>query len=597
MARGEETTAFTSGANYEEGKLQQIVDLGHGKAAAGFVGQMSAISWMHKVHEYLICVQPKRLEAPQVAIDQHSAQLQDLNYFMDESNLLSVDEDYIEAGKLPPPETAILLSQACFHSLHDAFRFLDGDIFLQTLSNFPRNTLVLSLAQRRWLALANTIWAVGARWLETAKLTGFNETHLVYYARARALGLDHRIVLGHPDVETLQAIGLLSFYFFINRSISQAWNILGQAIRHMAALGLHLDIASGAVDELERQRRSRIFYSIYSLEILLSEVTGRPKSISLEDVTTSIDVLADPVESVATIDVADSGFPQTPTRQPWLDFLGADRYLPQAMTGGLNSWRADLRSIGKGVAPEYFAHRVRLCTISQRISSTLYTGIHRVSWSEVQIETDRFESEMRKWRETIPPGLDIRNANSTDHDPRPNIELAMYYHSVLMILYRQFLTDIDIKDQSDPSARFIHYAARSSFFAAMDLLGLLPDNPVGHEAYRFLPWWSLIHYLCQAAAILTLELCLDMRHFDEADGSMVMRHLGKAALYLRCLAESSLSAYKAWRIFQQFVGHINAKYDADNVQHPPELTPPPHGWTEADELRLVRAFMYKMKST
>jgi uncharacterized protein CbrC (UPF0167 family) len=125
----------------------------------------------------------------------------------------------------------------------------------------------------------------------------------------------------------------------------------------------------------------------------------------------------------------------------------------------------------------------------------------------------------------------------------------------------------------------------------MDLLGILPDNPVGHEIYRFLPWWSLLHYLCQAAAILTLELCLDMRHFDEADGSMVMRHLGKAALYLRCLAEGSLSAYKAWRIFQHFVAHIDAKYDADNVQRLPELTPPPHGWTEADESRLIGAFM------
>jgi hypothetical protein len=130
----------------------------------------------------------------------------------------------------------------------------------------------------------------------------------------------------------------------------------------------------------------------------------------------------------------------------------------------------------------------------------------------------------------------------------------------------------------------------------MDLLTLLPDNPSDHRIYQVLPWWSLLHYLCQAAAVLSLELCLNLQHFEQADTGMVMRHLEKAALYLRCLAESSLSAYKAWRIFQQFGTDICAKYGADHIQRIPELARSPHGWTDADEFMLTRAFRYRTES-
>jgi len=351
----------------------------------------------------------------------------------------------------------------------------------------------------------------------------------------------------------------------------------------MAALGLHLDVAAGVIDNMGRQRRARIFYSIYNLEVLLAEVMGRPKSISLDDVTASISILANAAESVPITEVSELEFSPDRIRQVWFHFLGADKDFPQTMNSGPKSWRGDLQSIGKSVCTEYFPYRTRLCTISHRIGSTLYLGIHRLSWSDVQRETDRFELEMRKWCESIPQELDIRNANPTDYDPRPKIEIAMYYHSVQMILYRPFLGDIQITDQSDSSRRFNYYAARSCVFAAMDLLALLPDNPTNHQACQLLPWWGLLHYLCQAAAVLTLELSLNVQHFEKADTSMVMRHLGKSILYLRCLAKGSLSAYKAWRIFQQFTTDLNTKYGAEDITiH--EENQSPHGWSDADEM-------------
>jgi hypothetical protein len=102
---------------------------------------------------------------------------------MGESILLAIDEDYLEAGLLPSPDTAILLTEACFHCMHDGFWFMDRNAFLQNLSHVLRVRSVHSWAERRWLAMANVVWAIGAKWLQMPKLDKYVETHLAYYAR------------------------------------------------------------------------------------------------------------------------------------------------------------------------------------------------------------------------------------------------------------------------------------------------------------------------------------------------------------------------------------------------------------------------------
>ena len=70
-------------------------------------------------------------------------------------------------------------------------------------------------------ALTNVIWALGAKWLKDTEVDqyDFAEDHLTYYARARALGLDHRILFDHPDVQMAQSVGILAFYLLVNGSI------------------------------------------------------------------------------------------------------------------------------------------------------------------------------------------------------------------------------------------------------------------------------------------------------------------------------------------------------------------------------------------
>jgi hypothetical protein len=46
----------------------------------------------------------------------------------------------------------------------------------------------------------------------------------VYYARARALGLDHRVMLDAQNLYGVKALSVLSFYLFMNGSVTRyAW--------------------------------------------------------------------------------------------------------------------------------------------------------------------------------------------------------------------------------------------------------------------------------------------------------------------------------------------------------------------------------------
>lgn len=70
---------------------------------------------------------------------------------------------------------------------------------------------------------ANIVWAAGASWLQWAQLSHLtnHESHLIYYARARALGLDHRVPFDHPDLDLVEEMGVLAAYLLADGSVSR----------------------------------------------------------------------------------------------------------------------------------------------------------------------------------------------------------------------------------------------------------------------------------------------------------------------------------------------------------------------------------------
>ena len=187
------------------------------------MGKVSEVSWIQRCWEILFRRSAGEVDISQKELDLHLVRAQVLNYHMDDVELLSVDEDRVDALAWPPWETAKVLSEAYFHSLHHVFPFIDQDQYHDVMNRFPRHTPGLSWHERRWLSMANLVFGLGSKWLHLASpdLEHGSDDHLMYYARARALGLDHRTLFDHPTLEQVQALGLLALYLFVNNSIAR----------------------------------------------------------------------------------------------------------------------------------------------------------------------------------------------------------------------------------------------------------------------------------------------------------------------------------------------------------------------------------------
>jgi hypothetical protein len=224
MGSGEAHATSSVGSPGSQGTLQHVVTLDRGGGASGFIGKMSEISWIQRAFEIVRgAVTASPADAYVDELDEYVVTTADYSYFMDDTNVLAIDEDFVDQHHWPPPQSIVLLSEAFFHAIQGATCFILREEFLQDAFQFSLSDRRVSWKQMRWMAMANLVWAIGSKWLQMAKLhdSTLMEDHVVYYARARALGLDHRVVFDHPDIERIQGIGLLSFYLLINGSISR----------------------------------------------------------------------------------------------------------------------------------------------------------------------------------------------------------------------------------------------------------------------------------------------------------------------------------------------------------------------------------------
>ncbi|KEF54992.1 uncharacterized protein A1O9_08644 [Exophiala aquamarina CBS 119918] len=577
---GENYVDSSVGSPGHQDLLTQSIDIDLGRGTVGFIGKVSEISWITRAYSYLVSLDHEHPDGHANTSQRNSGT--QLGYFMDDENLLSIDEDYVNALHWPGDMAVYILSEAFFHALQGIFDSFAREIFLEELRDFPRHQASFSWDQRRWLALTNLIWAIGSKWLHQAMLKddlGI-ENHLVYYARARALGLDHRVMLDSQNFYGVKALGMLSFYLFINGSVNRAWALVGLAIRNATSLGLHLKVADGTSSPTQLIERARLWYSLYSLEVAMSEVFGKPPSISLAYTTVPVMLLQGSVHK-------DHHADNTSSRSLWLDFLRRTRPIIQTMSGGQMSWQI-FQFIGYGAPRHHLSYRTRLSMISNQIMTQLYMPNQSNSWASVQKKIANLDIQLLDWHKSLPDDLDLESTVPSGTDPRAKIELALHYQSVRMILHRPCLCHIQILAESTFSRDFNYSNARSCVYGAVALVNILPDNPTRHEAYQLLPWWNLLHYLGQALAVFILELCLDMEHFEQSS-TLFKPHIQKAMTYLECLTTGSLSAYKAWRILRQMLMALSFRVDDFDIANIALDAQVPAGWTDVDEATLMEA--------
>ncbi|KAL4897479.1 hypothetical protein BDV59DRAFT_197769 [Aspergillus ambiguus] len=504
--------------------------------ATGFFGKNSEISWLQRLEDGA-----GRGGGGEGEGDTMRAPIATVNYYLDDLNIPFLET--VDPYALPKKEVADRYFNAYMESVHPSFMVLRRETFTaQYRQAWTRRP------PRRWQAILNMVFAIGCRYcLFTSKGGGGDgdSDDLIYLNRARKLSLSGNVLFEHADLQQVQVEFLAAFYLFVTGQVNRAFKVSSLAFRSALALGINLRFVDHRVHHAAKEARSRLWWSIYLLEHLLTAVTGRA-SCAGEGLSST------PLPIPFNEDQLDRPEVLRLFQDPTLRMTRLKMTLLQSDEEARASayWLATCPPS----ASLFFHCLVDLVTTTQTIINTVYSiqGL-REQPSRLEQRVRKYSHTLDIWRAKLPdccrftesPHTDhLRITNDGDSDLlREKVRLALEYYSSRIILCRPCLSTGSWRSRSDsprsgsssrdrtststaarprrpsapsaPSPGRHGRGHRSRLRAQMSviclrasctLLDIFPDTPDILWLTRYTPWWSVLHFLMQACTALLLGL-------------------------------------------------------------------------------------------
>ncbi|KAJ4352177.1 uncharacterized protein N0V89_007524 [Didymosphaeria variabile] len=502
-------------ARAEEGLARLDEDLLRSRKSrsTGYVGQGAGVHWLRSLQDQ------EKTEGPdQQTISDTSNAITTLEYasprktkpaipVTEASFYLDSDSSDLEMDvnpyDLPPQEVTEKLLECYMRTVHKSFPILPPQFEDQFRRYFQAvNSQRPFSVPDKWLAILNIVFAIGARYshLINAEWQGEDCDHLVYMTRTVRL-LGPWPFAAAPDLALIQVSGLLAFYYQVIGRVSRGWVMIGIAIRLALALGLHLRNEDPKTPVGKKEITLRTWWSLHAIECQLSAITGRPCVLGHEDCTVSL-----PMTFAEEVSTSNSPAGSTPSI----------REQDKSATPASNSNAGKSR---RQAPRSYLDAHLNIGLITQKLLAALYSPrTAQYSWAYVQNTIPNLLQELDDWKHGALP--DNGSLHTQMFPPpegsRESLLLRFYYLSTKILITRPCLcrSGRKIRDQSDVSATFDQRMARTCVRAALALAGLLSIDSSPEILYENGPWWSIVHNIMQAMAVLLLELSYEQNHMQ-----------------------------------------------------------------------------------
>lgn len=323
----------------------------------------------------------------------------------------------------------------------------------------------------------------------------------------------------------------------------RAWHVAGHAIRHAIAAGLHLEVLMGSPSTAKFATAQQLWSSLFRLDVMLAEITGRPRF--MRDLV--------PLQPQAPLDLSINSEKIGPHNRREKEADTVSVSTEDDVKDGDQTMSSSPSDHGSGTGetrlpqPDLsirLAAFTALCQQSTRISDTLY------SKQSEQYDLARFMEDLES--SISRPVRSTKDDPSTESAPKLPHDVAMYQHSLRMILYRPFL-----QGEGANSDTYRQQAVAAALALVQDLIP--EDIPTGTLPFL------LVHYLCQAGAVLLLDLRRlsapppDHPRRDLSQISRELSALNKAMNDLSTLSATSRSAFRAWSMYRALCARLSMK--------------------------------------
>lgn len=217
-------------------QVDEDLNRSEGARAAGFFGKNSEVNWIRKLESGVSMKSPPEATAGasnpfhgnrDTALDQQQSlerriPTSTMDYHLDALEIPLIEP--CDPLAVPPRETADRYFEAYLTNVHPTFSAIRKMTFISQYQQFYKDALA---PPRKWLAILNIIFAIGARYC--CLIDGprsVKEEDLIYLTRARHLGLDSNVLFEHTDLQQIQLELLVAVYLLclgqVNRSSPSA---------------------------------------------------------------------------------------------------------------------------------------------------------------------------------------------------------------------------------------------------------------------------------------------------------------------------------------------------------------------------------------
>lgn len=202
-------------------------------------------------------------------------------------------------------------------------------------------------------------------------------------------------------MRNIEALTLLTIYHLRSASSHALWYLIGHAMRACIDLGLHRKLHETALDPHTIQMRRRLFWTVYSLDCVISTTLGRPPAIASYHIDLGL-----PDE----IQFSGPSFSASLPREP-------------SQTESSNEGRESIS------LPLYFI-RLRL------IEANIYDTVYRTNQvlPSVFAKVPEILESLEELRGTL--------QSCTSFSGRSRLEAAMHWNRAVCLLLRPFLSDL-----------------------------------------------------------------------------------------------------------------------------------------------------------
>jgi hypothetical protein len=327
------------------------------------------------------------------------------------------------------------------------------------------------------------------------------------------------------------------------------------------ALAINLRIIDTDLQPGSKEARSRLWWSIYMLENLLSHMTGRPTGIGSSSF--SVD---------QPVPYSEDMF----ARPQVMDLLTNETLRKERLRWSLDEqenenddcdplWLKEVEN-NQGLL---FYHLVDLMHIVHIAIGELFSPKgFQVNKSYIKRRIRFYDERLDHWLSRLPSGFRFvdqngnLNLNSTSQE---QTILALHYYGARITLYRPyspFRRYVGLKEKEHA------YISQRCLQAALSLIAAFPDVTDLDWVYNTSPWWCMLHFLMQASTILVLFTqssdpagsahMNDIEHSFAAPGvaAQVQAACQKAHRWLHGLSRVDESCRRAFVLYDDLVRRL-----------------------------------------